>query len=294
MVDGLLTNTRSRMAAWLSGEGIEIGALHHPLAVPARAKVTYVDRLSESDLRVHYPELAHEAFAPIQVVGSAEDLSAFSDSCLDFVIANHLLEHLEYPVRGLLEFQRVLRPGGLLYMALPDMRLTFDRDRDPSSVEHLLEEHRHGASVNRRAHYLDWSTNVEGKRGADADAHAEQLMDRDYSIHFHAWRPDSFLDFFVAARLEFRLDFELVGYAVPERSEDNEFILLLAKADNGKVRLLPEPEAIHQALSLPPEPPPNPEPPAPSFRALLASSPLGPPVRLAKRGLRLFRAPAHH
>jgi SAM-dependent methyltransferase len=282
------------MAAWLSGEGIEIGALHHPLAVPAGAKVTYVDRLSEPELRLHYPELADEAFAPIEVVGSAEDLSAFSDSCLDFVIANHLLEHLEYPVRGLLEFQRVLRPGGILYMALPDMRFTFDRDRDPTSVEHLLEEHRHGADVNRRAHYLDWSTHVEGKRGAEAEAHAQRLMDRDYSIHFHAWKPDSFLDFFVAARLEFRLEFQLVGYAVPERPEDNEFILLLAKADNGKARLLPEPGAVHQAPAPTPHASPDPAPPAPSIRALLASSPLGPPVRLAKRGLRLLRTPAHH
>ena len=282
------------MAAWLSGEGIEIGALHHPLAVPARAKVTYVDRLSEPGLREHYPELAGETFAPVEVVGSAEDLSAFSDGCLDFVIANHLLEHLEYPVRGLLEFQRVLRPGGIVYMALPDMRLTFDRDRDPTSVEHLLEEHRDGATVNRREHYLDWSTHVEGKRGADAEAHAEQLMERGYSIHFHAWRADSFLDFFVAARREFRLDFQLVGYAVPERPEDNEFILLLAKPDGGKVRLRPETEAIHQGPSRPLEPPAVQQPPRPSLRALLANSPLGPPVRLAKRGLRLLRAPAHH
>ncbi len=294
MVDGSLTNTRSRMAAWLSGEGIEIGALHHPLAVPARAKVTYVDRLSEPGLREHYPELADETFAPVEVVGSAEDLSAFNDGCLDFVIANHLLEHLEYPVRGLLEFQRVLRPGGIVYMALPDMRLTFDRDREPTSVEHLLEEHRDGAIVNRRAHYLDWSTHVEGKRGADAEAHAVQLMERGYSIHFHAWRADSFLDFFVAARREFGLDFQLVGYAVPERPEDNEFILLLAKPDGVKVRLRPEPEPVHQDPSRPPESPPAQQPPRPSLRALLASSPLGPPVRLAKRGLRLLRAPAHH
>jgi predicted SAM-dependent methyltransferase len=282
------------MAAWLSGEGIEIGALHHPLAVPARAKVTYVDRLSEPGLREHYPELAGETFAPVEVVGSAEDLSAFSDGCLDFVIANHLLEHLEYPVRGLFEFQRVLRPGGIVYMALPDMRLTFDRDRDPTSVEHLLEEHRDGAIVNRRDHYLDWSTHVEGKRGADAEAHAEQLMERGYSIHFHAWRADSFLDFFVAARREFRLNFQLVGYAVPERPEDNEFILLLAKPDGGKVRLRPEPEAIRQGPSRPPEPLPVHQPPRSSLRALLARSPLGPPVRLAKRGLRLLRAPAPH
>jgi len=37
---------------FLAGSGIEIGALHHPLAVPAGAKVTYVDRLDVHGLRM--------------------------------------------------------------------------------------------------------------------------------------------------------------------------------------------------------------------------------------------------
>jgi SAM-dependent methyltransferase len=281
------TNARSRLAAWLVGEGIEIGALHRPLALPAGVNAIYVDRMSEAGLRDQYPELAEEAFAPVRVIGSAEDLTAFGDNSLDFVVANHLFEHLEHPVRALLEAQRVLRPAGLLYMALPDKRLTFDRDRELTAVEHLLQEQRHGAGANRRAHYLDWSTNVDGKRGAEAEAHADRLMEMDYSIHFHVWQPDSFLDFFVAARTEFGLDFQLVGYAAPERPSDNEFILLLAHGCNGEVRLLPELEAVDPAHG-PPEPPPAPQQP-PSLRAVLASSPLGPPVRLAKRGLRWVR-----
>jgi hypothetical protein len=113
-------------------------------------------------------------------------------------------------------------------------------------------------------------------------------MEMDYSIHFHVWQPDSFLNFFVAARSEFSLDFQLIGYAAPERPSDNEFILLLAHGCNGEVRFLPELEAVDPAPA-PPEPPPVPPPPSPSLRALLASSPLGPPVRLVKRGLRLVQ-----
>src|SRR5438309_2075869 len=78
---------RHRLARWLKGSGIEVGALHHPLAVPADARVTYVDRMTESELRRHYPELEAEAFAPVTVIGNAEDLSAFADGSLDFVVA---------------------------------------------------------------------------------------------------------------------------------------------------------------------------------------------------------------
>src|SRR5207253_1841289 len=82
----------------------------------------------------------------------AEDLSAFDDNSLDFIVANHLLEHLPDPIAGLIEFHRVLRPDGALYMALPDSRVTFDRTRELTSPEHIIEEHRHGTAPNRAAH----------------------------------------------------------------------------------------------------------------------------------------------
>lgn len=274
-----MTDKRTRLAMWLSGEGIEIGALHHPLAVPVGANVTYVDWKDEAGLREHYPELDGEPFAPVSVIASAEDLSPFDDESLDFIIANHLLEHLEQPIRALKEFQRVLNPGGILYMALPDRRLTFDRRRALTTSEHLIDEHRRGAESNRRAHYLDWAVNVDGKEGAEAEASADGLLAMHYSIHYHVWTPDSFLDFFVAARREFGLDFQLVGFAAAERDTDNEFILVLARAQDG-VRL-----PTNQVL----------EAPAPNgrersrLRQQLASSPLGPPVRAVKRLLRPAR-----
>src|SRR6476469_2809969 len=114
---------RLRMRSYCRGSGIEVGALHHPLPVP-HAKVTYVDRLPVETLRSHYPELAHEPLAPISVLATAEDLSPIRTDSQDFVIANHLLEHCQNPIRALAEFDRVLKPGGILYLALPDKRFT--------------------------------------------------------------------------------------------------------------------------------------------------------------------------
>jgi SAM-dependent methyltransferase len=226
---------RQRLARWLHGSGIEIGALHRPLDVPPTAHVTYVDRLPEPVLRSHYPELRSEAFAPVEVLGTAEDLSAFRDGTIDFVIANHLLEHLEDPIRALNEFHRVLRRDGVLYLALPDPRISFDRDRQLTELQHLLEEHRHGPAANRKAHYLDWAINVD--KDPQAELRARQLDEMDYSIHFHVWRPDSFLEFLQAAEREAGLEFELAAYAPPESADDNEFILILLKGYSGQLRL---------------------------------------------------------
>ena len=42
---------------FLAGEGLEIGALHLPLAMPPQARPKYVDRMSADQLRSEYPEL---------------------------------------------------------------------------------------------------------------------------------------------------------------------------------------------------------------------------------------------
>ena len=230
-----MRDNRGRLALWLKGDGIEIGALHRPLGVPPTARVRYVDRLPEADLRRHYPELADQPFAPVSVLGSAEDLSAFPDASLDFVIANHLLEHLEDPIRGLREFARVLRRDGVLYLALPDPRVSFDRGRQLTSVDHLVDDYRRGTRANRAAHYLDWATNVD--KDPEPSARAARLMEMDYSIHFHVWQPDTFVEFLVAARKEAGLELEIGEFSPPQHPLDDEFIFVLLKGASSTLRL---------------------------------------------------------
>lgn len=267
---------RLRLASWLEGDGIEIGALHNRLQVPPLARVRYVDRLPVAQLREHYPELEGLPLVDVDVIGSAENLSALPNASADFVIANHLLEHLEDPLAGLLEFQRVLKPRGIIYLALPDQRLTFDRDRAVTSLDHLLKEHSGGtAEANRWSHYLDWALNVD-KQGSDSEAHAADLMRRRYSIHFHVWRPDTFLEFFYAARRLVGLELELLEFAPPATPDDIEFILILGKATGHEVRL-------------PPRVPGEDNPPGATevgWRHHLLSSPLGPPARAVRRAAR--------
>jgi SAM-dependent methyltransferase len=265
---------RRRLARWLSGKGIEIGALHHPLKLPSDAHVTYVDHLPVEKLREHYPELSEETLVPVDVIGSAEDLSAFADDSLDFVIANHLLEHLEYPVTALLEFQRVLRPGGILYLALPDKRRTFDWKRQLTSVEHLMEEQRERkAEQNRRAHYLQWA---EAAGDPDPEGRADALMAIPYSIHFHVWRPDTFLDFLSAVRREFPFALQPIQFAAEEEPGDLEFIVLLAKPDGDKPVLPAHRSATINDLifrgSM-------------RLRDIVRNTPLEPPLRAIKRRL---------
>lgn len=57
-------------------------------------------------------------FPGVQVVGDAHRLP-FGDASLDGIISTALLEHVEHPEPILAEMQRVVRPGGRVYVEVP-------------------------------------------------------------------------------------------------------------------------------------------------------------------------------
>src|SRR5919204_5642917 len=115
------------------------------------AVVTNVDHAPLEELREIYPE--HDWVQAPDVVDEGERLEKFADESLDFVIANHMLEHVEDPIGAVETFLRVLRPGGILFLTLPDARYTFDGRRTRTTIEHLLRDHHEGPEVSRREHY---------------------------------------------------------------------------------------------------------------------------------------------
>ena len=60
----------------------------------------------------------------IDFVGPVSDLSQFSQGSVDVIYASHLLEYFDAfeAVEVLSEWRRVLRPGGLIYLAVPDVK----------------------------------------------------------------------------------------------------------------------------------------------------------------------------
>ena len=191
-----LHETRRRIAdAYLAGDGIEIGALHQPLKVPHAARVRYVDRMTVPELRHHYGELADKPLVDIDIIDNGERLSTIGDATQDFVIANHFIEHCQNPLAALQHLIRVLKPGGILYMAVPDKRFTFDVDRPCTTIEHLMRDYRDGPEWSKRQHFEEWSRLVN-KRSSDAEVEEEvgRLLSIDYSIHFHVWTERELLE----------------------------------------------------------------------------------------------------
>ena len=233
-------DVRGELAAeFLRGRGIEIGALHLPMVLPAGASVRYVDRMSVPELRAHYPELAELDLARVDIVDDGERLGSIADASVDFIVANHFLEHCEDPIRTIETHLGKLRPGGVLFYAVPDKRYTFDFRRTRTPLEHVVADHENGPEGSRSEHYLDWVRLVyeSGHEPPDEQEIRRRAADLEasgYSIHFHVWTQADLLELMLHCRERFQ-SFEIE--AVRIRSLEN--ILVLRK--HGELLLEPEP-----------------------------------------------------
>lgn len=196
---------------YLTGYGIEIGALHMPLAVPTGVSVKYVDRYTTAVLREKYPELKTCNLVKVDIVDDGEMLDSIVTGTQDFVIANHFLEHCENPVGAVKAFFRVLKNGGILYLAMPDKRFTFDKDRPLTPLEHIKKDYEEGPFQSRANHFREWAELVDKDR--EPDKRARFLMKLNYSIHFHVWTQTEVMEMLVFLKRDVGLDFEVKEFA---------------------------------------------------------------------------------
>ena len=179
----------------LSGHGIEIGALHNPANLPDCCRVSYCDAMSADDARRSFPELSALPLVNVTHIVDLDKqgLTGFDDTSQDFVILNHVIEHVANPIRVISDCFRVLKEGGKLVMSAPDMRFTFDRNRTLTTPEHLWDEFRQGITRVSDDHYVEFLQAVHPEVVADPHVFAGALISvRDRREHAHVWNSDSF------------------------------------------------------------------------------------------------------
>ena len=122
--------------------GIEIGPLGTPVVRKDEADVRYVDYADQTELRRRYagdPNVDLASILPVDAVWGERTLKeCFADEpSFDYAVASHVLEHVPDMIGWLQQIAEVLRPGGLLCLAIPDKRYTFVSRRGSASSSML-------------------------------------------------------------------------------------------------------------------------------------------------------------
>ncbi|MBX7158335.1 MAG: class I SAM-dependent methyltransferase [Verrucomicrobiae bacterium] len=199
---------------YIQGEGIEIGGLHQPLKVYHNAKVRYVDRLSTEEVHKFYSDVADKPKVTVDLVDDGERLAKVADESCDFVIANHMIEHCRNPIGAIFHMLRVLKLEGVLYLAIPDKRFTFDKDRKITPFEHLKRDYEVGPEVSDREHYEEWLRVIEQVKDPEKlQRRIGKYIEKKVNIHFHVWTQREILEMFLRMKqdYDFPIEIEFIG-----------------------------------------------------------------------------------
>ena len=124
---------------------LEIGALDSPTYTRPNFDVKYLDFASTSELAAKggaNPRYAKERLVQVDFVCPSPEYSKFIHESFDLVVANHVVEHIPDSIRWLQEIYTLLKPGGYLFLSVPDKRYTFDIVRKNTDFIDLLRNYR--------------------------------------------------------------------------------------------------------------------------------------------------------
>lgn len=117
------------------------------------------------------------------------DSIPFDDHTFAFILSEHMLEHLANPVKTLKEIERVLKTRGVLFLFLPHKERTFDRFRERTALQHLLNDYELNTPDSDTTHLADFRENVISKNLLPE--HYNHLTDEELinsgSLHHHVW-----------------------------------------------------------------------------------------------------------
>ncbi len=108
--------------------------------------IRYIDHATTEQLKIKYAVNDGHDISEIVDVSYVWDggglRKAIPDAVtFDYALASHVVEHVPDVIGWLNDIGTVLKPGGLIGLAIPDKRYTFDVLRDVSTVAQLIDNH---------------------------------------------------------------------------------------------------------------------------------------------------------
>lgn len=236
-----------------SERGIEFGPLANPLVSKEEGPIFYLDYTSAENLRLKSAADPNvDASAIVDVDFNLEE-GSLTEICgpsapFCYVVASHVFEHLPNPMGWLREISALIRPGGIVSLAIPDRRYTYDYFRSTTTCAQLVANDRdqlsRPSSTQLADHFFNvrvvdtvaaWSATplIESCDRYHPDAQVLYLLDLGIAgqymdCHCTVWTMEQFEQVFPEAVRLLDLPFTLRASHAPA-TYSNEFIVQLQR-----------------------------------------------------------------
>jgi ubiquinone/menaquinone biosynthesis C-methylase UbiE len=219
------------MEGSLSGKcGLEIGGpspiFSKNRLIPVYDRCQKIDSCNFSQQTIWAENGDNRKFGPSagsRFVAEACELSMIPDAKYDFVLASHVLEHLANPLKALTEWKRVLVPGGILILIVPDKRGTFDHRRPYTTFAHIQSDFENGTAEDDSTHVEEITRlhdlGSDPSAGSPEDFRERCLRNFSFrAMHHHVFHPDTIVRMFTHAgmrmvNLAIELPFHMIAAA---------------------------------------------------------------------------------
>ena len=142
--------------------------------------------------------------ARVDIWASGDQIPA-PDQSEDFIVTSHVLEHLPNVIAAFLEWNRIVKHGGYVFMVVPlKGALRADESRELTSLAHFIECYRQGFTL---------------------DSHPTEGVPGGRMGHYHTFTPDSLTDVVDWMRAQGLCEWELVAREDVDSKVGNGFTL---------------------------------------------------------------------
>ncbi|WP_257386310.1 class I SAM-dependent methyltransferase [Tahibacter caeni] len=152
------------------GRGLEFGPSHSPVAPKSAGfRVETVDHLDRAGLIDKYRDHGVDLnrIEDVDHVWSGQPLTELirNQGQYDWIIASHVIEHVPDLIGFVNQCAALLKPDGLLSLAVPDLRYSFDCLRWPSTAGEILQAHLDRRTRHAPGKVFDYFTTVVMRNG---------------------------------------------------------------------------------------------------------------------------------
>ena len=104
----------------------------------------------------------------------------------DCVISSNVIEHSPNPIKLLLNLSKLLNENGWIFHAIPSAKHCYDKYRNISNVEHMIEDYKNDTDLNDQTHIKDYYNSAVLKDGYQKGFHEIYPVTYPY-IHQHTF-----------------------------------------------------------------------------------------------------------